>query len=136
MAASGAVSAWVQQNHTVAGTSLGPLMPITLAAYPSADGVLLTWTLAGPQRAEVYYQVQRSTVSPAYVWETIASPSDTYFTEITRETVQKWYRVRSLDYAGLASSYSAVATATYSTTAPTNEPQPDRPPSQSGPQPL
>lgn len=103
-------SGWVGVTFTVAGATLAPRAPTGLTATAVADGVALAWSVDADQRADVEYAIERATAS--------GGP----FAEITRARITKWtdptgnattyfYRVRAVNFAGVPSAYSSVASA-------------------------
>lgn len=108
----GSASEWVQVTHTVAGKTIGPLAIDSLAAYQLFYGVRLVWTVAGAQRADAQYEVQRtgdSSGSPIDAdWAQIAVISALTYTDSIPITATKyWYRVRALS-GGIASDWAFV----------------------------
>lgn len=110
IARNGAASIWTSQTHTVSDTTLLPIAPTGLAALSVADGVHLTWTISGTQRADVEYDVQRTSdvggVPNAAGWVNITSVKATAYTDGLTDGVARWYRVRAVDFQSLASAFS------------------------------
>lgn len=106
----GAASVWVQETHVVADASQAPAAPTALAALSVADGVHLAWTLTGAQRADVEYEIQRTSDSGGSPntsgWSVIANVKASAYTDGVTDGIVRWYRVRAVDFQGLASAYS------------------------------
>lgn len=106
----GAASVWVQQTHTVADASQFPNAPTSLTALSVADGVHLSWTIPGIQRADVEYNIQRTNdISGApnmAGWVDLVNAKTTAFTDGVTDGVVRWYRVRAVDFLGLQSAFS------------------------------
>lgn len=116
VSARGTPSDWVQQTHTVENPALLPLAPLTLTATAVADGVVLDWTEDSMQRANVEYEIQRTTDSAgapnAGGWAAIGRARGTSYKDPLTDGVKKWYRVRAIDYNDLPSNFSPTASAT------------------------
>lgn len=106
----GSASIWVQQTHVVADASQLPIAPTSLTALSVADGVHLSWSVTGTQRADVEYDVERTNDiggSPNPIgWTNIANIKATAYTDGITDGVVRWYRVRAVDFQELASAYS------------------------------
>lgn len=109
VAVTGAASVWIQQTHTVANTAALPIAPISLSALSVADGIALGWVVGAIQRADVEYEVQRTgdiSGSPdASSWLHVTNVKALTYTDGVTDRVLRWYRVRAVDFQGLASAW-------------------------------
>jgi len=106
VSACGAKSVWVPSGYSVPNSSAPPAVA-TLAAQSVSDGVLLTWTTSTTPPAGVEYEVWRSDTM-AGVYALLNRARTLSYTDGITDGVVRWYKVRAINFAGVAGAYSPI----------------------------
>lgn len=108
VAACGAVSQWVEVNHTPANPAKAPKPPTNPAADGMADGVHVSWTI-GDKRANIVTEINWAydvNNAPDETWFALPEASGASTIHRVTDGVERWYRVRHVDYLGNVSAWT------------------------------
>ncbi len=89
-----------------------PTVPSNLIATATSTQISLTWVAATDNIAVVKYEIERSTSASSGFANIVSVTSNSYINTGLSASTRYYYRVRALDAAGNASSYSSIVNAT------------------------
>lgn len=114
----GAKSIWVSSDYVVPTVPALPQVPIPTGSG-MADGVQLSWGDGGATRGDLQYEVQRSPAIGPYIitpppagdplWTRVAIVSGTTWVDAVTDTVNYWYRIRTVNYTGSVGDWAVIA---------------------------